>query len=483
MRLTVTAGTAVALALAACGSTVQLRGQALDGGASGPAASDLGGTSGAPVSSGGRSLGINGTSAGSSTSAVAPATGTLTSSTQSAAGATLPTGHAPVVVGIRIPNRNSGAIVGNLTGTKLDTGDPRAMASAVVSWINARGGLAGHPIKAVFYENCAPLSCDLAVQDQAICSSFIDQKAIAMVDSTQTSVALASCLARAGIASLGGGVGAFDSQDLRTAEGLWSPYLLSTDVAFMQLVSRLNAMRWFVAGDKVGLLYDDAPTYQRTAEATKRAMSAIGKSFADEASYSESGSTSQWTGIVLRFQSENIKRIVIVDAGSSALLYFGPAASSQRYFPKVTVTSLDVMGTLALIANPQTLAGAAGVGWIPAADAAPNPPAPNSSVTLCAKIYKQAQVSTSGPLAAAFAATYCDALMLAKTAYDEARAFALPALRSAVASLGGSYRPAATFTDRFGPGTYAGAATTEDVQYDTSCSCFRYTSGPQPLSH
>jgi ABC-type branched-subunit amino acid transport system substrate-binding protein len=387
----------------------------------------------------------------------------------------------PVAVGIRVPNASAGAIVGNLTGTQLDTGDPKAMARAVVAWINGHGGLAGHRIEPVFYENCAPLSCDLTVQDQQICSAFTqDHHVIAMVDSTETSVALASCLARAGVASLGGGVAAFDGKDFQSAQGLWSPYLLPTDVAFTQLVRRLDATRWFVAGEKVGLLVNDTPTFRRTAAVTKQVMSSVGRAFADEAYYATGGNDMQ--AIVLRFKASDIKRIVIVDAGSSALLLFGPAASAQGYYPKVTVTSADVMGTLALIASKQTLDGAAGIGWLPDADAAPNRPRPTATGALCAQIYRAAKVSTAGPLAGAFAATYCDALLFARAAYGKATDLSLGSLRGAVAGLGTSYLPAATFADRFAPGVHAGAATTRDVRYDTSCSCFRYSGGEVPVA-
>jgi ABC-type branched-subunit amino acid transport system substrate-binding protein len=385
-----------------------------------------------------------------------------------------------VTVGIRLPNASAGAVVGNLTGTQLDMGDPRSMAAAVVAWINAHGGLGGHRVSPVYYENCPPLSCDLTVQDQQVCSTFTqDHKAIAMVDSTETSVALASCLARAGTASFGGGAAAFDSQDFRSARGLWSPYLLPTDVAYDRLVRRLAATGWFVTGEKVGLLVVDTPTFRRTAAVTKRAMAGVGRSFAHEA-YWSSGSNDM-SGIVLQFRTRDIKRIVVVEAGSAALLQFGPAASAQQYYPKVTVTSADVMGTLALIASPQTLDGAAGVGWLPAADATPNAPRPTATGALCARIFRDAQVSTSGPLAAAFAATYCDGLLFAKKVYDDAANPSIGAVHEAVGRLGSSYVPAATFSNRFTAGRYAGTASTRDVRYDTGCSCFRYTSGPVPV--
>ena len=465
-------------AVAGCGSTVQVRGQALT--TDGQNLGQVNPTTTLPGTSSVAPQAISSLPAGGPTAVDRPTS--VASSPPAPGAAAVPVAPgAPVTIGIRVPNSSAGAVVGNLTGTQLDTGDPKAMAAAVVAWINAHGGLAGHRVETTYYENCAPLSCDLAVEDQRICSTFTqDHKVLAMVDSTQTSVALASCLARAGVAALGGGVAAFDGQDFRSAQGLWSPYLLETDRAFRHLIARLEAMHWFPAGEKVGLLVNDTPTFRRTAAVTKQAMASIGRSFSDEAYYTTGSNDMQ--SIVLRFQASGIKRIVIVDAGSSALLFFGPAASAQGYYPKVTVTSADVMGTLALIASKQTLDGAAGIGWLPAADAVADPPAPTSTGALCAQIYKAARVSTSGPLAGAFAVTYCDGLLFARAAYGRAAGLSLGALRTAVDSLGSSYRPASTFVDRFGPDRYAGTQTTRDVRYDTSCSCFRYVSGEVPLS-
>jgi hypothetical protein len=466
-------------ALTGCGSTVQVRGQALSAGdgLEGPPAAVPGTSVDAPAAAPSSGSPSEGGTSGSPVTTSAPRT---IAPTAAVAVPRVATGS-PVAVGIRVPNASAGAVVGNLTGTTLDTGDPKAMATAVIGWINSHGGLAGHRVDPVFYENCAPLSCDLTVQDQQICSAFTqDHHVVAMVDATETSVALATCLARAGVASLGGGVASWDGQDYRSAKGLHSPYLLPTDTAYEHLIERLDAMRWFAAGEKVGLLVVDTPTFRRTAAATKKAFAATGRSFADEA-YWSSGSNGM-SAIVLQFQTHDIKRIVVVETGSAALLQFLPAASAQGYYPKVTVTSADVMGTLALIASPQSLAGAAGIGWQPAVDAAPNAPAPTATARLCTRIYQDAKLSTSGPLAGAFASAYCDGLLFARAAFEHAPDLSLGAVHAAVAALGSSYIPAATFSDRFSADRYAGTASTRDVRYDTGCSCFRYASGEVPVA-
>ena len=470
-------------ALTACGSTVQVSSQLSSGDPAQQGLGVVGGTASAAPTSAvrggtGGAPGAGGSSGGSSSTSTAT---DMTSTTRAVPQVGTQVGpRSPVAIGIRIPNHQADAVVGNVTGSQLDMGDPKAMAQAMVDWVNGHGGLAGHPLRPVFYENCGTLSCDQSVEDQAICASFTqDHKVVAMVDSTTTSVALASCLARAGTPVLGGGVAFFDEQDLRTAQGLYSPYLLPADVAFTQLVHRLVATHWFAPGDKLGLLAVDTPTFRRTAALTKREMAAAGHAFADEAYWS--ANPNDVSGIVLRFKAAGVKRIVIVDTGSQVLLQFGPAMSAQGYYPKVSVTSADVLGTLALIASPQTLDGAGGVAWQPVVDGAANAPRPTSTATLCAQIYKAARVGTSGPLAGAFAAAYCDGFLFAQSSYGRAGALSLGALRSAVFGLGTAYVPATTFASRFRTDTYAGAASTRDIRYDTSCSCFRYTSPELPV--
>lgn len=382
----------------------------------------------------------------------------------------------PVEVGVILPSTDAGKAFGNAFGQTLDTGDLESMTRAVTGWVNSNGGLAGHQIKPVYYRRC--VGCDLATQDQKICTAFaIDRHVTAVIDNTEISSQLARCLGARGVASLGGGVGVFEDKELQTINSFWSSYLMSVDVTFRTLIDRLEARGWFPNGEKLGLIISDAyPVFSQVAPLVKARLKTYGKSFTAEAHIANLG-TGDASAAVLKFKAAGVSRVVIIGSGSGAMLVFGPSANAQGYYPKVSVTSLDVLGTAAGLQSAQTYSGATGIGWKPADDGAANRPAPNASEKLCRSIYAAASVSTSGSLAYTEAMALCDSFMFARSAYAKARGITLGDLRIGVPALSGSYLPASTFSAGFGSGVYAGANKVRDVQYDKGCRCFQYISG------
>lgn len=479
--------------LAACGTTVPLAEQRRLGQSDAQLGGVTGGADaepGAPQQGGGKSSGgANGTGGASSpssttsgSSAVAPQTGPVTTDRPSADGTSHGGAHGPAEVGVIVPNTNAGQAFGNAFGTAVVTGDVPGMARAMVAYVNSRGGFAGHKVVPVFYQRC--VGCDLATEDQAICTSFTqDHHVVAVVDNTETSVALASCLGKHGAAVLGGGVAVFGDKEFEEARSFWTEYGMSADTVFRTLVDRLQKQDWF-GHEKVGLIVSEAqPAFARIAGAVKAQLAGLGHPVQAEGSMAnapEGGSAA--AGIVLKFKAAGITRVVILDSGSGVMLQLASQEASQGYYPRVTVTSLDVLGTSAGLIPPQAYEGAAGIGWQPIGDGAPNRPAQNASEKRCRAVFRQAQVQLSSGLAETEGLAMCDSFLFGQAAYARAGSNALADFGSAVASLGSSYLPASTFLDRFGPGVYGGAAQVRSLAYDRSCSCFRYTSGPADVS-
>ena len=393
-----------------------------------------------------------------------------------------PRGHSPVEVGVIVPNTNAGKAFGDVFGTPVVTGDVTAMADAMAGYVNSHGGFGGHPVKPVFYQNC--LGCDLSAQDQEVCTTFTqDHHVVAVLDNTETRLGLATCLGKHGVPILGGGVAVFGDQEFRQAGNLWSPYELSADTAYLSMLDQLHRTGWFGKG-KVGLIVAEGyPVFARLAPIVKARLAALGHPVQAEASmaYAPNGSSAA-ASTVLRFKAAGVTRVVILDSGSGIMLELAPQEASQDYYPRVSVTSLDVLGTAAGIIPPQSYEGAAGVGWLTIADGAPNRPAPTSTEKQCRQVYRAAHVDISGALAETEGIAMCDTFLFAATAYGRAPSLSLEALRSAVVALGHSYVPAGTFSTRFGPGVYGGASTLRDIAYDTGCSCFRYSGPAQPIA-
>jgi len=390
--------------------------------------------------------------------------------------------HAPIDVGVIVPNTNAGQAFGNAFGTAVVTGDVPGMARAMTADVNARGGFGGHKVSPVFYQRC--LGCDLAQEDQQICSTFTqDHHVVAVVDNTETSLALAACLGQHGVAVLGGGVAVFGDKEFQSARSFWTEYGMSADTVFATLVDRLQQTGWF-GHEKVGLIVSEAqPTFARIAVAVKAQLARLGHPVQAEGTMQNApNGGSAAAGIVLKFKASGITRVVILDSGSGVMLQLAPQEASQDYYPRVSVTSLDVLGTSVGLIPAKAYDGAAGVGWQPVGDGAPNRPAQNATEKHCRAVFQHAQVQLSSGLAETEGLAMCDSFLFGQAAYARAAGLALDALRTGISSLGSSYLPASTFLDRFGPGVYGGAARVRAVTYGSDCTCFRYTSPPTTVS-
>ena len=64
-------------------------------------------------------------------------------------------------------------------GFALDLGDPRAMAKAMGNWVNAHGGLKGHPITLVYDQDSA--TSTIAQNDSTHCATFTQDNRVAAV--------------------------------------------------------------------------------------------------------------------------------------------------------------------------------------------------------------------------------------------------------------------------------------------------------------
>jgi ABC-type branched-subunit amino acid transport system substrate-binding protein len=382
----------------------------------------------------------------------------------------------PVEVGVVTASTQAVTALAGM-GYSVKPGDPKAESAAMADWINVHGGLAGHPVRLVYYTRS--ITANPADDDQAACDSMTqDHHAVAVIDGTIATMQLASCLSARGSLLLGGGTGVFTEHDFASARAFWSPYQLAGERIAHQLVARLDAMHWIAPGDKVGLLYNQNEPFASIAKVARQDLVARGHAPVAEAGFDQS-QTATMNGIVLAFSRAGVNKVVVVDTGGQVMLLFVPAARSQGYHPAYTITTADVPNTVETLVSSNDLKGSVGIGWSPAVDVAPSrAPAKNAAGQLCAKIFSDAKQDVSGPFAGAIAAAYCDGFLFLKHVVDLAGAVTPAAFRGAVQTLGTSYVSAVTFATRFGPGRYDGVERTRDLRYDTGCSCFQYASGP-----
>lgn len=408
--------------------------------------------------------------------------------TTSAPRSPIPVGHGVTDTTIRI-----GVFVASYAGLEakgLNLGDAQVQAQAVADYLNARGGIAGRKIVLSFAKLEAS-SSNWESDEQKICTTFTeDQKVFAVVYSlVSQGNTLLPCLAQHDTPLISGPGGIADANIMSEFANYYY-YTGGMELSRMSTayVDGLAAQGFFAGGGSIGLVRADSAPFARAArgalvQALRKHGLTLAKEAVVDAQTSVSKTASQMPSVVLKFQQAGVKKVLFLDNGTMAVL-FAIQAASQRYYPQYGLSSLSApAGLMQQNVPPEALAGAKGVGWVPAldVDATRDANNPNPVTRLCTDIMTKAgQGDVSGP-GHMQQRMYCDELFLLKTALDGAAALTPKGLRARVDALGTSYNSAITFSTRFASGRHDGAAAVRYFGYTTSCKCFTYAGSPRGI--
>ena len=489
----------LALALAGCGSTVQVSSSGAvagpDGlGQPGTTSSELGGglagapglsPDGAPAAeAGGAAQGGTTTSQGGGpasgaapTAGGAPATGGDGGS--SAAGR--PSG--PLKIGV-ITSGNAGAFASSV-GIAGNFGDQRKQAQAIADHVNATGGVAGRKIELVYYDYDAGQTQD--GNAQAACVTFTeDQEVFAAIGIAGMSDAYHACAKKNGLVVLSDGdikAGSFFTRYPSTI------VISDLDITrkYAAMVNALSEQEFFTPGAKIGLLYvDERNDVEGVTNGMKPALSRLGLEVDAEVQIAGNASPGDYAAAlsssVLNFRSKGITHVLF---GSASAAFWAQSADSQGYYPYLGIESRQSPGLLMQGFNsPRSLEKAYGVGYQPVqdVDAARDPGFLNDNHKLCKKLLDDAgQGWGSNRLGAGTAMYLCDQLFFLRTVMA-GKAEATPAaLLSGVAAVGTTYRSPLTFSTSFSATRHDGADAYRLLRYKTDCRCFAYVSPSRPF--
>jgi ABC-type branched-subunit amino acid transport system substrate-binding protein len=298
-------------------------------------------------------------------------------------------------------------------GISADIGDGMQQANAIVAWVNAHGGLAGHPIKPVFYAldltRTDPYAqfmqemCTLWTQDHHVVAAF----AYANADYTP----LARCLSKHHAVFSSYASYARDRNDFSTSPFWIEPTTLSAERLAPLQVQTFEQQGFLKGQKKVGLLaYDYAQAQRLTtllvAELKRRGVTAVVYPIHYGSSTPElSGTIASIQSAVLRFRSEGIERVMSA-AYPGAIAFFMRYADSQSYRPRYGLSSYDALASLPANAPVSQLHDAVAAGWWPTADlAASDKPPLNASGKVCRAVFSKAGIPATQD-ATSFG--YCD---------------------------------------------------------------------------
>lgn len=520
MRTRLPAALAATLALAACGSTVQVSSTSTAGGTGlGPApgatdATGLGGPS-AGGTSGGGTTGVTapgtattGSTGTTGTTGTAPARGGSTGST-GATGAPLPAaastglGVTAKTISIGVGYSSDGDAANAAIGAGgLTQGDEKATVQALVDEINSRGGIAGRRLVPVFHAYRVTSSDSGATQDQAACQDWtVDHKVIAVLSSSLTDATLVSCLQAKGVVFLK--PGKIVDGDQAFLQRFSNEILLATmsqDRIFADQARSFAAQGWYggwnqVSGSpgtttKVGVLTYDTDSFTRSLRRViLPALKAAGHAPAEvdvrqvhkpEQESDAAGTAAQVKNALLRFQSDGVTHVVLGDASGFILIFFGSNARTQGYYPRLGVTSgagVQALFDQGLVTAKQ-LNGMGGNGWLPTIDvpATDSNRYATSATKRCLDILKRrtgAQFTSSN--AATIALSDCDAVFSFQAALARASHLSPAGLLDGFDQLGASYLSPTVGPTFLSAGQHDTAVRAWDLNWVASCSCVRYS--------
>lgn len=364
----------------------------------------------------------------------------------------------------------------------LRAGPQIKAAKAMVDYLNKNGGIAGRKIDPLYRE----IKTAERTRESEHCAFFAEDNKVFAVIYNNEAHEMPACLAKKDTVFLQEDTGVHDEVDFKNlAPYYYGPAWFDQTRNALIYVDGLVDQGFLKKETKIGLLLYDQPYYRRAADIVGKRLADYGMKVTERVA-GAGLSDASWQGpAVVRFRTSFVTHVLILDFHIQMLGTFAPAAESQGYRPAYGLNSSSLWwdsAALNPVIPPEQLAGAVGVGHRPVDDVGSRDH--NAAVKRCFEIFDKAGLEISGANAARYTLAYCDLLIFLKTGLEHAPALTADGLRKGVATFGESYESALNFGTRFGPG--AGLGGPSQIRYggyDSSCQCWKYTSGLIAAKH
>jgi hypothetical protein len=356
--------------------------------------------------------------------------------------------------------------------------------TALVKYVNANGGIAGHQITPFTYVTDA-LSDTWAVQSAAACAALIedDHSQMVMAPWVGGRDIFAHCAAEHGVPVVDTGYWPYDASEYQSlAPYLYLPSRPSPERWAAAYVNGLFDQGYFDPGAKIGLVrFDASPFTNVTDDTIIPTLASHGLHLTDDIAVATPQSTtdlgpmsSQLSNAILKLRSDGVDHVLVFDTGAELTFFLLPQAEAQGYRPRYGFNSYQDMNLMLQNVPLPQLEHSLGVGWSPVLDVAPADDPGSAMAAMCKKIFL-----TAGLTSATGRSLYCDTVYFFKDALEHAPSFTASGLRAGASALGDSFQASMLLGTTFDGTRYDGASMTRDFAYVDSCQCFRYgTSRP-----
>lgn len=501
----------LAAALTACGSTVPLSAQSVGADPLNPQVATSTSTgSGEQTASGlpGATTASSGLPAVGTSTTSGPRTSTSTGAQTTSVGGPAVTQAGPSaiaakgrgwdlkVVHIGVTTTSDISTVGNSLGIhSINPGNLTQDAKAMVDHVNAHGGLFGRRVVPEFYD--VKTAGDSNTVGQAICTHFTqDVPVIGLINMTTNGDTpnFDACIAKAHLPTLAWVTDTGDNSFFATLNGYYNNLPFPSWSRFAHpFVQRLVAQGYFTSWDttvggpgkapvKVGLLEPDAPQGRQIAALLIRELKAVGHA-PDPNDVIFFNAQKDLSSSEVKYRADGVTHVI----GDELLFLFMQTYESQHYRPRYGINSSNAPSLFLEGTSPAgQLVGSMGVGVTPTIDVfASRDPGVKAvpGMAICDEVYKKAKVSYPADQRYAHTNAYgmCDAFRLLVSAAQSGGGLSGELIKNGLGLVGGKVAPAMTFNNGFTGLDRGLPGAGRDLQYVTSCSCYKYTSGTYPL--
>jgi hypothetical protein len=386
--------------------------------------------------------------------------------------------------------------IGEQIGFKSDPlGDPDAQVKALMTWVNANGGMGGRNLELVPKVYIA--ANDSPQAEEALCRYWTqDEKVFGVVITGQLQANARKCYFKGRTVMVDNAAYPLDRQGYaELAPFLWAPGTPVFEDFLPQWVASLKNQGFFEGSKLVGVIAADTPVNRRVYDAQlKPELDAAGAT-AQEIGYVDTLSVtainSSLFEIAQTFKQKGVDRIAFLGGARIAALWPLSALTVGINVP-YGISSYDtpvffgrnpgLWTKQGFPENPAT--GAVGLSYQPGTDVDDDQaPFPTTfAEQQCATIYASEGITFTTRSSARLPFQLCDAVLFLKAALDRAPKDLTPAaFGTAAASLAGEFQATTNFSTFLGPTRVGGPASARPMKFDSGCQCLVYTGPEEPL--
>lgn len=440
-----------------------------------------GGGAGSPGSGGGSGPGTGGTGGGGQQPSGRDPSG------GSAAGEVGPGVTAKeITIGVSVADGNN-ANQELLGASGITQGNQRRYWEIMRDQLNREGGIAGRDVRLSVFSYDVTGSTDVSRVESEACEYWSTDDRAHVVSAITNSDNLLTCLRENGLASTGPALMAQDDDALAQYPTHFAPSAMTLTSQMVNMTSGLVAQNYFGRGARLGVVTYDEDAFVRAVEGTLiPQLSRRGIEIATEVQKIQkmentnqlAEMSAQVQSAVLKFKTDDITHVIIVEDNALLMLLFARSAENQDYRPRYGMNSQNGFSAIAPSVPQGQFNRAVGVGWIPTLDVRGDEQPDSPPGERCMAVYRRGGEVPADANQRSIMMGICEDMYFFKAAIEaglpditfESFYYGGEALGRSFPSFVGMGNPL------FGPGHHAGVATYRHARYDPQCTCFHYSS-------